>query len=153
LPININPLYSGAHGGGSNPLYDGGSSGGYSSSSSYSSNSSPSVTTTEPVRESGSLQQLILLQRANGSFQLTEDFAKMVGKSVKEITNSIPISLQQMKEKETIWATLLAIALFKQKYSEQQSKWKLLYNKATKFIAKETTVSIESLIENAISFL
>jgi hypothetical protein len=75
------------------------------------------------------LDEVVALQRANGSWDLTSDLADRIGVPVDAIRSKrsgLPMALAS----ESAWATLLALAWLEAHASDQRDEWMRLARKA-----------------------
>jgi hypothetical protein len=64
----------------------------------------------------------------------------------------IPGSLSDLEDKESIWATLVALAYFKKYYKSHKSEWKLIADKARRWLkTKNIEESFYEIAEKTIS--
>ena len=101
-----------------------------------------------------SVVDLARLQRANGSWNMGEEFVNLLQlklsleqiRSViqKEIEISVPLSFT-LDMKENLWATLLALAFLELYYEKEKKKWQLIYDKATEWLTAVLSKSSEPM--------
>uniref|UniRef100_A0A8C8UMN1 von Willebrand factor A domain-containing protein 5A n=1 Tax=Peromyscus maniculatus bairdii TaxID=230844 RepID=A0A8C8UMN1_PERMB len=81
--------------------------------------------------EQGSMEhtvaQLILLQNADGSWDMNEDLAKVLGSSLEDIKAAHPT---EVLEPSSAWATVLAVIWLHANGKELKDEWELLERKA-----------------------
>ncbi|XP_036050135.1 von Willebrand factor A domain-containing protein 5A-like [Onychomys torridus] len=83
-----------------------------------------------PTHEQGSMEhtvaQLILLQNADGSWDMNEDLAKVLGTSLEDIKAAHPTEVVE----PSAWATMLAVIWLHGNGKELKDEWGLLERKA-----------------------
>jgi len=84
------------------------------------------------------LQALLLLQRFDGAWLLTESLAKVIGVDLGEAVVS-----------EEVWATALALAFLQQRLSHRAEEWALIARKARTFIEQQG-LDAEALLQQAL---
>ncbi|KAH3745480.1 von willebrand factor a [Pelomyxa schiedti] len=119
----------------------------------------PSITSVKPLSSvtpkvtslahSGPLEQLILLQTANGSWIPSAQFGQVLQLDMDNFYKSIPPQLSEWVPDPSlakeVWATATAISIFAQRFPLQQTQWLLLSNKAQRWIG--TVLSSSSLTD------
>ena len=104
----------------------------------------------------GSYLTIICLQLFSGAWHLNEALAKICGRSLSDLQSSLPASLSSSSDKESVWATLLAVALLKHRHSSVDDEWELCVEKATLWLKgrlESTSQSVEALLAIATSLL
>jgi len=83
-------------------------------------------------------KQVSLLQKIEGHW-IIKDIAKLLNCGEEKIISSIPAEFtdpNKEPKKQEIWATLLAVSIFKLKFASEQSCWKLVNAKAMNWLSK-----------------
>eukprot|EP00731_Ephydatia_muelleri_P029233 Em0020g877a len=75
-----------------------------------------------------SLSSLISLQQADGSWKLDDVIAKVLSKSLKELSNACPVKCDGGVA--TVWATILCVVYLELKHPSQKDEWELIAMKA-----------------------
>jgi hypothetical protein len=83
--------------------------------------------------EPAGLHALVKLQRADGSWELTKDFAAVIGHPLAEL-ESIARVLSSDPDGSRAWATALALAWLRKEASEDAAIWQMLGAKAAKWL-------------------
>uniref|UniRef100_A0A8C9JHA5 von Willebrand factor A domain containing 5A n=1 Tax=Panthera tigris altaica TaxID=74533 RepID=A0A8C9JHA5_PANTA len=97
-----------------------------------------------PVFGETYLVQLISLQNADGSWDLDEDLARILGISLKDLWSALPDA------DSSSWATVLAVVWLHAKAKHQKCEWELLEKKARTWI--NSNAGRSSLVKAAIAF-
>ncbi|XP_054297681.1 von Willebrand factor A domain-containing protein 5A isoform X1 [Pongo pygmaeus] len=95
------------------------------------------------------LVQLIYHQNANGSWDLNEDLAKVLGMSLEEITAAHPAELVDSSG----WATILAVIWLHSNGKDLKCEWELLERKAMAWMRAHAGSTMPSVVKAAITFL
>jgi Vault protein inter-alpha-trypsin domain/von Willebrand factor type A domain len=85
------------------------------------------------VARSG-MHRLILLQSADGSWELTEDMASVVGHDLVELRTAVQGATGPQAEILRAWATALALAWLGRNAADAEDEWRLLAIKARKWL-------------------
>ena len=99
---------------------------------------------------------IVSLQQFSGAWNLNEAFAKICGRSLSDLHSSLPASLSSLSDKDSVWATLLAVAILKHRHSSVEDEWELCVEKAMlwlKSCLESTSQSVEALLAIATSLL
>ena len=75
-----------------------------------------------------SLSNLISLQQADGSWKLDDVIAKVLSKSLKELSDACPVKCDGGVA--TLWATILCVVYLELKHPSQKDEWELIAMKA-----------------------
>ncbi|XP_024413181.2 von Willebrand factor A domain-containing protein 5A [Desmodus rotundus] len=108
-----------------------------------------SVESYHTVSEDNNLVQLISLQKADGSWDLNEGLAKILGMSVEDILAALPAKGVDSSG----WATVLAVIWLHDNYKDLKCEWELLERKAVTWIHNHAGSIRHVLIEAAIALL
>lgn len=100
------------------------------------------------------LHALVKLQRADGSWELTQELADGIGRSFAEL-DSMARSLSSSRDASRAWATALALAWLARFASKDAAIWQMLGAKATAWLDAVVTrpASGRDWIEEAAAFL
>ena len=74
------------------------------------------------------LSSLISLQQADGSWKLGDVIAKVLSKSLKELSDACPVKCDGGVA--TLWATILCVVYLELKHPSQKDEWELIAMKA-----------------------
>ena len=74
------------------------------------------------------LSSLISLQQADGSWKLDDVIAKVLSKSLKELSDACPVKCDGGVA--TLWATILCVVYLELKHPSQKDEWELIAMKA-----------------------
>uniref|UniRef100_A0A667G647 von Willebrand factor A domain-containing protein 5A n=1 Tax=Lynx canadensis TaxID=61383 RepID=A0A667G647_LYNCA len=94
------------------------------------------------------LVQLISLQNADGSWDLDEDLARILGISLKDLWSALPVK----DADSSSWATVLAVVWLHAKAKHQKCEWELLEKKARTWINSNAASIKKKLVKAAIAF-
>lgn len=81
------------------------------------------------------LDRLVALQRADGSWELSKELAKMLGASLAELESEISGATGDPAEARRAWATALALLWLKVEASNELGEWMLLEKKARQWLS------------------
>jgi len=84
----------------------------------------------------GKLDELIQLQRANGSWVLDTSFAAAVGVTLKKLQDA-KNSAGAFGLSDSVWACVVAVVFLENAFKGVQDMWALITEKAKKFAVKE----------------
>jgi len=91
----------------------------------------------EPQTNQRPLDKFIFLQSANGAFRLNAEFISSAGlkNDLKELIN-LPEILKDspIKDKNEVWATVIALVVFEKAFNDLRDEWELLYEKCKKYV-------------------
>lgn len=88
------------------------------------------------------LQPLIVLQAFDGSWELTESFAKAVGIPIASLVAELVIP-------EKIWATAVAIAFLQLRVADRAGEWKFVAAKGQQWLTKHHGGNLAQLLDFA----
>ena len=88
-------------------------------------------------KDTDSVQPVALLQNVNGSWPLSDRLAAAVGLSPEQLAQAQPTDDKSVSAE--LWATAVAIAFLRSKCSDRRAAFKLLEQKALKWMAKESS--------------
>jgi Ca-activated chloride channel family protein len=80
------------------------------------------------------LDRLVALQRADGSWDLTEELAQVIGRGLAELEKIL--GAQKDAESRRAFATALALSWFEKNAADARGEWTLLAKKARKWLEK-----------------
>ncbi|XP_036209199.1 von Willebrand factor A domain-containing protein 5A isoform X3 [Myotis myotis] len=95
------------------------------------------------------LVQLISLQKADGSWDLNEGLAVILGVSLGDMQAALPVKSVDSSG----WATVLAVIWLHDKYKDMKSEWELLERKAVAWIHSHAGSATDGLVKAAVGFL
>jgi len=95
--------------------------------------STPSAPTT-PEFPAGALQALIVLQRADGSWDLDRRFADAIGRTLRDMQLVIAAAQGSDEDVRRAWATALALAWLRKYAAGREDDWRMLSQKAEKWL-------------------
>lgn len=78
------------------------------------------------------MMQLIEIQAFDGSWQLTDNFSKILGNTMEQLRRESPVA------DIDIWATALAVAFLRKNFLEQREEWEMVEEKALKWLSIKT---------------
>jgi hypothetical protein len=81
------------------------------------------------------LDELVLLQRADGSFDLDERIASILGVPLRKLEKKLHGAEGDPVEAARAWATALAIAWLESRAAESRGEWELLAEKAKTWLS------------------
>ncbi|XP_062616958.1 von Willebrand factor A domain-containing protein 5A-like isoform X2 [Saccostrea cucullata] len=90
--------------------------------------------------------KLIEDQKFDGSWELTEEISKILGKSQNEIKTSATT------QDVNVWTTALAIAFLRKYFMKQKHEWEMIEEKALNWL-KTRDVEGKDVVQEAMNFL
>ena len=105
-----------------------------------------------PPKGSQSAWSVISLQKASGSWNLTEQLVSLCGVSRYDSIKGCPGEIAAVAaEGKLLWATTLALVLLMGKYSDQKDEWEMIAEKGKKWLKKNlpSTVTVAIILETA----
>ncbi|XP_019602985.2 von Willebrand factor A domain-containing protein 5A isoform X2 [Rhinolophus sinicus] len=115
----------------------------------HSSTNTTNLETHHTVFGDNHLVQLISLQKADGSWDLNEGLAMVLGMSLEDILAALPIQ----NGDSSGWATVLAVLWLHANAKDMKSEWELLERKAVSWIHVHAGSVMNVLMRAAIAFL
>ncbi|KAJ5074677.1 von willebrand factor a domain-containing protein 5a [Anaeramoeba ignava] len=115
-----------------------------------STNQSPIIIVTDseksilPPKNLSVVESIIYLQKANGSWDLTEELSSQISLSTEKIRKEIPENIS-----ENVWITAIVVFYLETKHSSVQDEWFLVVEKARKWLKKNSSINLENLIQKA----
>ncbi|XP_064338242.1 von Willebrand factor A domain-containing protein 5A [Camelus dromedarius] len=103
----------------------------------------------QPVFEDNHLVQLISLQKADGSWDLNEGLALVLGMKLEDIQAALPLK----NADSSSWATVLAVLWLHANGKPMKCEWELLERKAVAWIHLHAGSARQVLVQAAITFL
>nr|XP_015099568.1 von Willebrand factor A domain-containing protein 5A isoform X2 [Vicugna pacos] len=103
----------------------------------------------QPVFEDNHLVQLISLQKADGSWDLDEGLALVLGMKLEDIQAALPLK----NADSSSWATVLAVLWLHANGKPVKCEWELLERKAVAWIHLHAGSVRQALVQAAIAFL
>jgi Ca-activated chloride channel family protein len=82
---------------------------------------------------------LIALQRADGSWDLTPEFARAIGHDLAQLESALTGSTGNRDETRKAWATALALAWLDEHALATEGEWRMLAEKARKWLSGVTS--------------
>jgi hypothetical protein len=89
------------------------------------------------------MHALVRLQRADGSWDLTKEFANAIGQELRELERALSGITGDRNDARKTWATALALAWLEQHAYEVEHEWRLLAAKARKWLDNVQAVSAD----------
>ena len=86
------------------------------------------------------MQDLIALQAADGSWELTPELAAIVGRGLDELSSAIAGATGPIDDIRRAWATALAVAWLALHAASARDEWRMLAAKARRWL--DTTPAI-----------
>ena len=80
------------------------------------------------------MHRLVALQRANGSWELTRDFAEAIGRDLKALEAAMPHAGSDRDNARRAWATAVALTWLREQAADAEEQWRLLAGKARRFL-------------------
>ncbi|XP_059531940.1 von Willebrand factor A domain-containing protein 5A isoform X2 [Myotis daubentonii] len=111
--------------------------------------SSNNMTDLETNHTDDPLVQLISLQKADGSWDLNEGLAVVLGLSLGDMQAALPVKSVDSSG----WATVLAVIWLHDKYKDMKCEWELLERKAVAWIHSHAGSATDGLVKAAVGFL
>ena len=87
----------------------------------------------------GGMVTLIALQRADGSWDLTPEFARAIGHDLGQLESALAGSTGNRDETRKAWATALALAWLDEHAPSTEGEWRMLAEKARKWLSGVTS--------------
>jgi Ca-activated chloride channel family protein len=101
------------------------------------------------------MHALVSLQRADGSWELTNDFARAIGQELRQLESAVADAKGDRREVGRVWATALAVAWLRDHAAEVEDEWRLLVSKAHEWLRIDCGVPPDgdAWLERATRFL
>jgi hypothetical protein len=80
------------------------------------------------------LDRVVTLQRADGTWELTPEFAAAVGVTLTRLAGGVS-QLAGVDDAGTVWATLVALAWLARHADDARDEWRLLARKAEQWLS------------------
>jgi hypothetical protein len=93
----------------------------------------------KPAAPAG-MEALIVLQAADGSWELTSKLASIVGRGLDELKSAVAGATGSRDEIVRAWATALAVVWLRERAAGVEDEWRMLVAKAQKWIDNTRTV-------------
>ena len=87
-------------------------------------------------RKGRPLDCLVALQQADGSWDLTEELAEILGRQLQELDKYLRNAIGDPSEARRAWATALALVYLEKQAAEWQDEWELLAEKAERWLTR-----------------
>ena len=103
-------------------------------------------------KESPAAMSVISLQKASGSWDLTDELVSLCGTSRDALIKGCPKEIAvDTSEGKLLWATALALVLLMGKFTDQKDEWEMIAEKGTKWMKKNLPAGVkyENVLEAA----
>ena len=103
-------------------------------------------------KESPAAMSVISLQKASGSWDLTDNLVSLCGTSRDALIKGCPKEIAvDTSEGKLLWATALALVLLMGKFADQKDEWEMIAEKGTKWMKKNLPAGVkyENVLEAA----
>jgi hypothetical protein len=97
------------------------------------------LTPSGPADSHAVMVELIQLQRADGSWDLTVAFARAIGHDLAQLEATLVAATGSREEMRRAWATALALAWLEERARDVEVEWRLLAAKARKWLDRVTS--------------
>jgi len=91
------------------------------------------------------IDAFVIFAKADGSFNFTSEFEKIINVSRQDIQSSIPKLISDLNlsqtEKFNLWVTIIAIAFLEKNFIHEEMEWALIADKAKKYVVKKSDFS------------
>ena len=95
-------------------------------------------------KDSPPVLALITLQKASGSWDLTDQLVSLCGTSRDALVNGCPKEIAvDTGEGKLLWATALALVLLMGKFLNQKDEWEMIAEKGTKWMKKNLPAGVK----------
>ncbi len=91
-------------------------------------------------RPSGDMHALILLQAADGSWDLTQDLAFIIERSLADLRADVQGATGPQPDVLRAWATALALAWLARTAADRADEWRLIAAKGERWLSKAATI-------------
>jgi Ca-activated chloride channel family protein len=98
------------------------------------------------------MHALVSLQRADGSWELTNDFARAIGQELRQLESAVADAKGDRREVGRVWATALALVWLRDHATDVEDEWRLLAHKACEWL-RAVAPDRDAWIETAERFL
>ncbi len=95
---------------------------------------SRSIPTTQPDAAPIAMRELVVLQRANGSWELDRRFADAIGRKLSHIERALAGAQGSAEDTRRAWATALAIAWLRKNAADFEDEWRMLARKGEEWL-------------------
>jgi hypothetical protein len=98
------------------------------------------------------LSKLVMLQRANGSFELNDKLAKLLGvplARLEALLSSLTATTDKEKTKQQVWATAMALAYMEIRLASIADDWAMMADKSRRWLRGQTTGGDSTLAQVA----
>jgi Ca-activated chloride channel family protein len=93
-----------------------------------------------PANVPTDIERLVVLQTIDGSWRLTKDLASILGHDLADLNAAVRGATGKPDEVLRAWATALAIVWLEQNAADREVEWRLLAEKARKWLDATTAV-------------
>ena len=107
---------------------------------------------TQGKKESAAAMSVISLQKASGSWDLTDKLVSLCGTSRDALIKGCPKEIAvDTSEGKLLWATALALVLLMGKFTDQKDEWEMIAEKGTKWMKNHLPAGVkyENVLEAA----
>ncbi|KAL9954876.1 hypothetical protein ACROYT_G042461 [Oculina patagonica] len=95
-------------------------------------------------KESAAAMSVISLQKASGSWELTDQLVSLCGTSRDALIKGCPKEIaSDTGEGKLLWATALALVLLMGKFLDQKDEWEMIAEKGTKWMKKNLPAGVK----------
>ena len=103
------------------------------------------------LKKAETAMDLIVRAKSNGGFVLDAALASLLGKTLMELLEKIPVSLNHLPD---LWATALVLATLNSRFAATKEEWSLFQDKGRKLLAKtiasqNLNTTVDSLLQSA----
>ena len=112
----------------------------------------PCATASQQTKEASSVLLLISLQKASGTWDLTDQLVSLCGKTRDALITGCPTEVTvDTAEGKLLWATALALVLLMGKFLDQKDEWEMIAGKGKKWLKKNLpgAVKYDDMLESA----
>ena len=98
----------------------------------------------QKTKDSPPVLALITLQKASGSWDLTDQLVSLCGTSRDALIKGCPKEISvDSDEGKLLWATALALVLLRGKFLDQKDEWEMIAEKGTKWMKKNLPAGVK----------
>ena len=95
---------------------------------------SRSTPTTQPNAAPIAMRELVVLQRADGSWELDRRFADAIGGKLSHLERALAGAQGSAEDTRRAWATALAIAWLRKNAADFEDEWRMLARKGEEWL-------------------
>ena len=111
-----------------------------------------SAATSQQTKEASSVLALILLQKASGAWDLTDQLVSLCSKTRDALITGRPIEVAvDTAEGKLLWATALALVILMGKFLDQKDEWEMIAEKGKKWLKRNLPggMKYDDMLESA----